>query len=133
MTALPINVSSYRATDYYGKQTEAGLRPLKYSNRWETIVRDAETQQLVDEHTKSLALYHYASCWFCGQVRNVIGQLNLDIELRDILRDATNRQTLIEQGGSSTVPCLRIENPDGTIKWMYESADICEYLKERFS
>ena len=102
-------------------------------NRLETIVRDQETQQLVDKQTQSMSLYHYASCWFCAQVRNVIGQLDLNIELRDILREPTNRQTLIEQGGSSTVPCLRIENSDGTVRWMYESTDICDYLKERFS
>lgn len=95
-------------------------------------MRDPETQQLVDEKTKGLALYHYASCWFSAKVRNVIGQLDLDIEMRDILQDPANRQTLIEQGGSSTVPCLRIDNPNGTTRWMYESADICDYLREQF-
>jgi len=96
-------------------------------------VRSPEAQQAVNEQTKNLCLYHYASCWFCGQVRSVIGKLSLDIELRDVLTEPQNRQTLIEQGGSSTVPCLRIENPDGTEQWMYESSDICEYLIGRFT
>ena len=95
-------------------------------------MRTEEQQNAIDEQTANLALYHYASCWFCGQVRGVIGQLGLNIELRDILRDPQNRQTLIENGGSSTVPCLRIEQPDGEVSWMYESADISRYLVDRF-
>ncbi|MEM7466575.1 MAG: glutathione S-transferase N-terminal domain-containing protein, partial [Pseudomonadota bacterium] len=80
-----------------------------------------------------LVLYHYASCWYCAQVRAAINELGLEIEMRDILTDPANRQTLLENGGSSTVPCLRIEQPDGSANWMYESADICQYLKEKFS
>ena len=76
-------------------------------------MRTEQQQNAIDEQTAKLALYHYASCWFCGKVRGVIGQLGLNIELRDILRDPKNRQTLIENGGSSTVPCLRIEEPNG--------------------
>ena len=97
------------------------------------MVRSPEEQQAVNEQTSNLCLYHYASCWFCGQVRGLIGQLNLDIELRDILTNPQNRQALIAQGGSSTVPCLRIEHPDGTAQWMYESSDICEYLTGHFA
>lgn len=82
---------------------------------------------------ESLALYHYPSCWFCGKVRTVIGQLGLDIEMRDVHLDRSNMQTLIAEGGSSTVPCLRIEHDDGEVEWMYESADICDYLNNQFA
>ena len=96
-------------------------------------MRTEEQQQAVDKATEKLALYHYASCWFCARVRKVIDELHLNIELRDILAEPQNRQTLIENGGSGTVPCLRIEEPDGNVAWMYESADICRYLSERFA
>jgi len=33
-------------------------------------------------------------------------------------------------GGSTTVPCLRIQS-DGQVRWMYESLDIIEYLREK--
>ena len=98
----------------------------------EIIVRSREQQQAVDAATAGLQLYHYASCWFCAKVRRVIDELQLNIELRDILVEPENRQTLITHGGSSTVPCLRIEDNDGSVTWMYESTDICNYLSERF-
>ena len=95
-------------------------------------MRSIEEQQALDKQTNHLKLYHYASCWFCAKVRRVIDELQLKVELKDILREPRNRQTLIEQGGSSTVPCLRIEHDDGNVQWMYESTDICNYLLERF-
>ena len=95
-------------------------------------MRTEEQQNALDKKTANLALYHYASCWFCGQVRGVIGQLGLNIEMRDILTNPENREVLIANGGSSTVPCLRIEQSDGEVEWMYESADISRYLIEQF-
>jgi glutathione S-transferase len=31
------------------------------------------------------------------------------------------------------VPCLRIEGGDGDVRWMPESADIIDYLKDHFA
>ena len=50
-------------------------------------MRSIEEQQAIDKQTNQLKLYHYASCWFCGRVRRVIDELQLNIELRDILVD----------------------------------------------
>lgn len=61
-----------------------------------------------------------------------MGQLGLDIELRDIRLDADHRAALAQGGGSTQVPCLRIEQ-DGGVQWLYESADIAHYLSENFS
>jgi glutathione S-transferase len=44
--------------------------------------------------------------------------------------EANNRAALIEQGGHSQVPCLRIETTDGSVQWMYESDDIIAYLQQ---
>jgi len=30
------------------------------------------------------------------------------------------------------VPCLRIEKPDNSVEWLYESSDIIVYLKSQF-
>ena len=38
---------------------------------------------------------------------------------------------LIRGGGSPTVPCLRIEDSSGDVRWLYESLDIIKFLKER--
>jgi hypothetical protein len=31
------------------------------------------------------------------------------------------------------VPVLRIEQPDGAVRWLPESADIVDYLEQRFA
>ena len=38
---------------------------------------------------------------------------------------------LLVGGGSATVPCLRIENDAGEVHWLYESADIIDYIAEQ--
>ena len=55
-------------------------------------------------------------------------QANIDIPSRDILRDETAYRELVMGGGSQQVPCLRIESAEGE-RWLYESADIIEYLR----
>jgi glutathione S-transferase len=53
----------------------------------------------------------------------------LKIPLKNILFDFANSADLIAGGGKDQVPCLRIENEDGDVRWLYESIDIVRYLK----
>jgi glutathione S-transferase len=58
----------------------------------------------------------------------------MDLPLRDINGDAKAFRELLQGGGRSMVPCLRIERvgEQGTeVEWMYESMDIMRYLGER--
>ncbi|HCU89557.1 MAG TPA: hypothetical protein DGR97_06430 [Gammaproteobacteria bacterium] len=98
----------------------------------DSIKRTPEVQLEVDSATKSLALYYYQTCWFCGIVRATIERLNLNIELRDIHDNTGHLDRLVREGGSGVVPCLYIGNPGGTAEWLYESQDISNYLEERF-
>ena len=77
--------------------------------------------------TNDLKLYHFQSCPYCARVISAIKRLGLDIELRDVRKNAEYRQELITKGGKSQVPALRIEH-EGTHRWLYESADIVEFL-----
>ncbi|MEE4246695.1 MAG: glutathione S-transferase N-terminal domain-containing protein [Kangiellaceae bacterium] len=72
-------------------------------------------------------LYYYNSCPFCQFVLQALPNVNVEVELKDILRDFDNRNELMAGGGKTQVPCLRIINDDGE-QWMYESADIIRYL-----
>jgi len=36
---------------------------------------------------------------------------------------------LIAGGGKIQVPCLRVENKDGDVRWIYETSEIIRYLK----
>lgn len=95
--------------------------------------RPAASQHQVDTATHRLSLYQFAACPYCLKVRWAIQRLQLDIVLRDAANDPEHKQALLEGGGKLQTPCLRIEEEDGEIRWMYESADIIHYLKQRFT
>jgi glutathione S-transferase len=57
--------------------------------------------------------------------------LPVQVELKNTLKDPQNRQDLIQGGGRSTVPCLRITDENDQAQWLYESRDIVQYLKNK--
>ncbi len=75
-------------------------------------------------------LYHMETCPYCIKVRSVIDELDLDIELRDTIKNPDYRSELVAGGGSSQVPCLKITNTNNQEKWLYESNDIIDYLMQ---
>lgn len=74
------------------------------------------------------SLYYYETCPFCMRVVNSLPKVNVEVELRNIMRDRQHRQDLVNGGGRTTVPCLRIDK-GGESQWMYESMDIVRYLQ----
>ena len=76
-----------------------------------------------------LALYHYEGCPYCSMVRDSVDRLGLDVELRDILRHGEYQDELLAATGRRMVPCLRIEEGSGAVRWMHESRDIIDYLE----
>ena len=96
------------------------------------VERTAEAQAEMDRRTSRLALYQFETCPFCVKVRRQIARQSLRIELRDAQREPLHRQALVQGGGSPMVPCLRIEQPDGAVRWLYESRDIIRYLEHTF-
>ncbi len=97
------------------------------------IERAPEAQQAVDEATKALSLYQFRTCPFCIKVRREMKRLSLNIPLCDALKDAVCRAELQQGGGEVKVPCLRISEADGSVRWLYESDDIIAYLRGRFA
>jgi glutaredoxin len=96
------------------------------------IKRDAETQAAIDEKTTRLSLYQFKACPFCVKVRRMMKRNNLNIKTVDAKHDETNRNELLEGGGKIKVPCLRIKEQDGDVRWVYESSEIISYLEGQF-
>lgn len=96
------------------------------------LTRAADAQERVDAATAPLALYQFRACPFCVKVRREVKRLGLTIETRDTKRNEVWREELLREGGSPKVPCLRIEEDEGT-RWLYESSAINAYLSERFA
>lgn len=95
--------------------------------------RSAEQQAEVDRQCRSLSLYEYDTCPFCRRVLHEIKRLELNIRLCNTQKDPGAREALRAGGGRTMVPCLRIEQDDGQVQWMYESNDIIAWLRQRFS
>ncbi len=74
-------------------------------------------------------LYYFSTCPYCIFVRLAMLWWGLKVPLKDIMFNAGNSADLIAGGGKNQVPCLRIENEVGDVRWLYESIDIVRYLK----
>ena len=97
------------------------------------IKRDAEEQSKIDQQTAALSLYQYKACPFCVKVRRAMKRYALNIETRDAKRSETSRKELLQGGGKVKVPCLRVEEKNGDIRWIYESSEIIGFLESGLS
>lgn len=97
------------------------------------IKRPANEQQTIDIQTAKLSLYQYPACPFCVKVRRAMKRNSLNIETRNVKKSEQYKEELTQGGGQLKVPCLRIEEDNGDVNWMYESSDIISYLEQRFS
>ena len=97
------------------------------------LKRSPEAQAAIDEQTTKLALYHYRACPFCVKVRRAMKRQSLTIGSHDVKRSEIAREQLLTGGGNLKVPCLRIEDQQGGVEWMYESCNIINYLNSRFA
>ncbi len=122
---------------YFFKTLRLILGPVLLFADWLTsprgVLRPAEEQAAVDQATRDLVLYQFKTCPFCIKTRRAIKRLSLKIEMRDAQHDAQARAQLLEGGGRLKVPCLRLVDEAGEVRWLYESDDIIAYLQACFS
>jgi glutaredoxin len=96
------------------------------------VQRDAAAQAAVDLQCQSLALYQFNTCPFCIKVRQEMRRLSLPIEKRDAQHHAANRDELMQGSGATKVPCLKITEANGQVRWLQDSKAIVAHLRERF-
>lgn len=97
------------------------------------IVRSASAQAAVDQQSQSLTLYQFKTCPFCIKVRQEMRRLSLNVTQHNAQPEGPHRANLLQGGGQTKVPCLRITDEAGQSQWMYESSAINAYLNSRFS
>ncbi len=69
-------------------------------------------------------LYYRKSCPFCQKVLHFMNKYNINLDKRETTEPG-NQDDLIRIGGKKQVPCLVIDG-----RAMYESDDICDYLRQ---
>ena len=94
--------------------------------------RTPSQQALLDAQTTGLALYEFLSCPFCVKVRKVIRGKGLTIERRDARRNRAWGDELRREGGRFQVPCLKMTDSSGNVRWLYESDAIIDWLEQQF-
>ncbi|MEY2677461.1 MAG: hypothetical protein RLZ00_153 [Pseudomonadota bacterium] len=97
------------------------------------VQRSPEAQTIIDQQCQSLALYQFSTCPFCIKVRQEMRRLSLPIEKRDAQHNAANRDELLQGSGATQVPCLKISQANGEVRWLQDSNAIVAYLRERFA
>lgn len=95
--------------------------------------RPQAAQAQVNQQCQSLVLYQYKTCPFCIKVRQEISRLSLNIKRLDAQHAGPERQELLQQGGQTKVPCLKITDHAGNSQWLYDSEKIIAYLRGRFA
>ena len=101
--------------------------PEFYTNKIAERFAPAETPS-----EGKFALYHFDGCPYCSMVRSAIDQLGIVVELRDVFQIPSHRDDLVKIRGRATVPVLRVTSPDDEDRWMPESRDIVNYLREAY-
>lgn len=96
------------------------------------VEREIDQQKKIDASLKNISLYQFEACPFCVKVRRFMKRASISLPLKDAQKEPA-RQELLVGGGKLQVPCLRIENDDGTVKWLYESSDIVKYLEGKIA
>lgn len=74
-----------------------------------------------------LDLYILETCPFCRKVMDIFDETNIEYNKKNIL-EKENLDELIKLGGKQQVPFL-VDNDND--KFMYESDDIIEYVKNK--
>ena len=97
------------------------------------IKRTPQAQAKVDQETVGLSLYQYKACPFCVKVRRSIKSNSLNIKTLDAKRCEKSRDELIVGTGKLKVPCLKIEESNGDVRWLFESSDIILFLEDRIN
>lgn len=97
------------------------------------VVRASAEQASVDASCRGLALYQFKTCPFCIKVRQEMRRLSLDIAKVDAQHAGPARAELLQGGGQTKVPCLKITDAAGSSRWIYDSEKIIAYLRSRFA
>ncbi len=97
------------------------------------VVRTSAEQASVDAACRGLALYQYKTCPFCIKTRQEMRRLSLDIAKVDAQHAGPARTELLQGGGQTKVPCLKITDAAGSSRWLYDSEKIMVYLRSRFA
>lgn len=90
-----------------------------------------QEQLLLDRESRRMHLYYCRSCPASIAVKRYCERLGLRVVEKEVERVNAFRNELVNGGGESRVPCLRIDSQDGE-SWLYSPELIYHYMHQRF-
>lgn len=81
---------------------------------------------------KDHTLYYFSTCPYCLKVIAYLKLKGIEVDTKNIRQDEMANKELMQGGGKTQVPCLRITTQDGD-HWMYESDDIIDYFSKKLA
>lgn len=96
------------------------------------VTRTPKEQNSIDRESRRMQLYFSRHCPSAVSVRRHCLKLGLRIVEKDVDRVDCFRNELINGGGASLIPCMRVEGKEKT-HWLYGEEAILEYVNSRFS
>jgi len=77
-----------------------------------------------------LTLYHMGHCPYCKRVIKTIQSSKITVTYKDLDVHEKFRKELISGGGKQQVPCLLMTEKGNSDRWLYESQDIINFIKQ---
>jgi hypothetical protein len=95
------------------------------------VERSAHEQLRLDRASRRMHLYFSPCCADSISVKRHCHKLGLRVVEKDVVRVNAYRNELVNGGGDSRIPCLRIEK-EGKTDWVYSLESILGYLNQRY-
>ncbi|WP_370293971.1 glutaredoxin family protein [Thalassolituus sp.] len=96
------------------------------------LERTPEEQLLLDRESRRMHLYFCPECPSSISIKRYCERFGLHVVQKDVQRVNAYRNELVNGGGESRVPCLRVDGTEGE-SWVYSPDEILEFINNRFS
>lgn len=94
------------------------------------VLTPAQRDQM-ERESRRMHLYYVRTCPSSISVRRHCQRMGLRVVEKDVQKVNTYRHELVNGGGEHRVPCLRIDEEQGS-RWVYSPEAIKDFLNNRF-
>ncbi|BCE01447.1 glutaredoxin family protein [Marinicellulosiphila megalodicopiae] len=95
------------------------------------VNRTLPEQKKMDEKARQFVLYELKHCPDCSKLRRKLHQNQINIDTRNAQKYQCYRNEMLKGGGKIQFPCLMVQNPDNTQKWIYGGEAIYNCLQQQ--
>lgn len=95
------------------------------------LARSGMEKDSLERESRKMQLYFCHDCPSSLMIQRYCQRLGLRVVKKNVAQVIRYRNELINGGGQSRVPCLRVEE-EGNVYWLYSREKIKRFLAQRF-